>query len=163
MDDAALLLFSPTTGLCQVSPHWYRSRDGDMTALALYERHYSAYHYRDGRVRRLFCGPGEKMVLLLAEGQGLFVWRKFRPRNEQLGVNCAVFRNESPLLSSMLIGEAMALAWHRWPGARLYTYVNARKIRSTNPGYCFLRAGWVPVGETAGGLRILAVRPQEAH
>jgi hypothetical protein len=41
----------------------------------------------------------------------------------QRGVNCAVFRNESSVLSSELIREACGLAWTRWPGERLYTYV----------------------------------------
>jgi len=43
----------------------------------------------------------------------------------------------------------------KWPGERLYTYVNSHKIRSTNPGYCFLRAGWRKCGMTKGGLIIL--------
>ena len=39
-----------------MTPLWWLSKDGDDACLALYERHYSAYQYRDGRVRRLFCG-----------------------------------------------------------------------------------------------------------
>ena len=35
-----------------------------------------------------------------------------------------------------------SLAWERWPGERLFTYVDPNKVRSFNPGYCFLRAGW---------------------
>lgn len=31
---------------------WWLTKDGDRTLLALYERHYSAYQYKDGRVRR---------------------------------------------------------------------------------------------------------------
>ena len=42
----------------------------------------------------------------------------------------------------MLIREAVKLAWAKWPNQRLYTYVNPRAIRSTNPGYCFQMAGW---------------------
>jgi len=34
----------------------------------LYERHYSKYHYKDGRKPKLFCGPGEKIVLRTWEG-----------------------------------------------------------------------------------------------
>jgi hypothetical protein len=47
-----------------------------------------------------------------------------------------------------LIQEATQLAWQRWPGQRLYTYVNPRKVRSTNPGCCFLKAGWRRCGVT---------------
>jgi hypothetical protein len=82
------------------------------------------------------------MVLLTQQADALFVWRKFIDRSGQRGVNCAVFRNESPHLSSELILEAEELAWNRWPGERLYTYVNPLGITSANPGYCFKRAGW---------------------
>jgi len=47
-------------------PLWWLTKDGDRSMLALYERHYSAYQYRDGRERRLFVGPGEKIVLMAA-------------------------------------------------------------------------------------------------
>lgn len=139
---------------------WYATCDGDLQALALYLHHYSARHYKDGRKRRLFVGPGEKMVLITAKGDALFVWRKFRSIDRQAGVNCAVFRNEGKIKSSELIKEAMGLAWQRWPGERFYTYINSQKIRSTNPGYCFLQAGWQKCGMTKKGLVILEVYPK---
>lgn len=124
--------------------------------LALYERHYSARHYRDGRERRLFVGPGEKIVLRTEEPQALFVWRKFISADAcgQEGVNCAVFRNEGPHLSSLLIRQADAIADHCWPGVRHYTYVHPGRIKSANPGACFRRAGWRRCGVTKGGLLI---------
>ena len=134
---------------------WYEYKDGNADALALYERHYSAYRYADGRERKLFCGPGEKMVLLTRDRKALFAWRRFIDGSGETGVNCAVFRNEGAGLSSALIESAMRAAWHRWPGERLYTYVNAEKIRSTNPGCCFKKAGWRACGVTKGGIAIL--------
>jgi hypothetical protein len=125
---------------------WFGVKDGDPRARRLYSRHYSKYHYADGRQPKLFVGPGEKMVLLTSDCLALFVWRKFINRSGQVGVNCAVFRNEGPHLSSVLILEAECLAWDRWPGERLYTYVNPAAVRSTNPGYCFLVAGWCKCG-----------------
>jgi hypothetical protein len=122
--------------------------------LALYERHYSAYRYRDGRRRRVFCGPGEKIVLRTEEPQALFVWRKFIDASGQQGINCAVFRNEGPHLSSLLIRQADAVADFVWPRERHYTYVAPALIRSTNPGACFRHAGWRRCGVTKGGLLI---------
>jgi len=130
-------------------------KDGNKYALELYERHYSCYKYKDGRERKIFCGPGEKMVLLTFEKDALFVWRKFIDDSGQKGINCAIFRNEGKILSSSLITEAVKLAWIRWPRERLYTYVNSKKIKSTNPGYCFQMAGWKKCGFTKGGLVIL--------
>jgi hypothetical protein len=140
--------------------NWIPVRDGDARARALYLRHYSARHYRDGRRPKLFVGPGEKMVLLTPMCDALFVWRKFISDDGQRGINCAIFRNEGDVLSSELIHEACDLAWQRWPGERLYTYVNDGKIKSANPGYCFKRAGWRACGRNKSGkLTILELLP----
>lgn len=115
----------------------------------MYERHYSAHQYADGRERKLFCGPGEKIVLRTDKGDALFVWRKFkdghideRTGEREQGVNCAVFRNESAILSSELISQADAIADFVWPSSRHYTYVGPQSVRSKLPGSCFLAAGW---------------------
>jgi hypothetical protein len=146
--------------------HWLPIRDGDPRGLALYLRHYCARRYRDGRRRTLFTGPGERLVLLTYDASALFIWRKFRDSSGQQGVNCAVFRNEGPVRSSDLIREACEHAWQRWPGERLYTYVNPRRVASANPGYCFKVAGWSHARDAAGqplrtrgGLLILEIAP----
>jgi hypothetical protein len=127
---------------------WVQVRDANPTGRALFRRHYSRYVYADKRDPAKFVGPGEKMVLLTPDARALFVWRKFISADNQQGVNCSVFRNEGAGQSSWLIREAVKLAWERWPGQRLYTYVNPRKIRSTNPGFCFIKAGWRKCGIT---------------
>jgi len=135
--------------------HWIEVKDGDDRARGIFNRHYSRKHYKDGRKPLLFVGPGEKMVLLTLDCKALFIWRKFISDDHQDGVSCAVFRNEGDKLSSNLILEAMEFAFTRWPGERLYTYVNSKKIKSSNPGYCFLKAGWNNCGTSKGGLSIL--------
>lgn len=141
------------------TPVWWMTKDGDRNCLALYERHYSAYRYKDGRVRSQFIGPGEKVVLRTRNADALFGWRKFIDDSGQTGINCAVFRNEGPILSSELIRQADAIADAIWPDSRHYTYVAATKIRSSNPGYCFIRAGWNRCGLTRSGLIILERLP----
>lgn len=135
---------------------WQRVRDGDPRWRALYNRHYSAYHYRDGRQPVKLIGPGEYLLLVTPEINAIFAWRLFRSMDRQVGLNCSIFRNESQRRSSGLIGEAMDQARSRWPNQRrAYTYVNASKIQSPHPGYCFVRAGWRHCGRSAGGLHIL--------
>lgn len=155
-----------TTAPALLPGSWYSVLDGDPRAFDIMRRHYTYHDYRDGRrhnmsnpSRRLFVGPGGKMVLLSDDCKALFVWRKFINDDGQYGINCAVFRNEGPRLSSALILEAEQLAWDRWPGERLYTYVNPREIKSTNPGYCFKVAGWRECGKTRKGLVILEKLP----
>lgn len=134
---------------------WWLTKDGDKACLELYERHYSAYHYIDGRKRVQFVGPGEHIVLRTFDADALFVWRRFIDDSGQRGVNCAVFRNEGSNLSSELVRQADAVADFVWPGARHYTYVDAKSVRSSNPGFCFLQAGWVRCGMTKSGKLIL--------
>jgi len=140
---------------------WVPVKDGNDTARAIFDGHYSRYVYVDGRKPKLFVGPGEKMVLMTPDALALFVWRKFISLDRQEGVSCAAFRNEGPSRSSALIVAAMVIAWERWPGQRLYTYVNPGKVRrKRDPGRCFLRAGWRHWGWSKGGLRILDCRPE---
>lgn len=143
--------------------HWFEVRDGDLRLRPFFERHYSAKkkasrHYKNWR---RICGPGEHMILLTQNCDALMVWLKEMIRHDgQAGVNCSVFRNEGNVLSSELISEATKLAWERWPQERLFTYVNPTKIKSTNPGYCFLQAGWHRLdGASSKGLVILELLP----
>lgn len=156
---ASVQLLLPTGRL------WIEVRDGDPRLRQIYNRHYSRRVYRDGRVPKKIVGPGEYMALVTQDLCALFVWRKFFDASGQDGVNCAVFRRETqcPYRASDMIRAAMDLAWLRWPGKRLYTYVNASRIRSVNPGYCFKRAGWRRHGKTKGGLVILEALPEADH
>ena len=171
------LAFRPVErGCLRVSEHWCAVRDGDVQALELFRRHYScqnpARKLLGGNFSR-FAGQGKPIILLSLDADALFVWRKevFR-LDKQEGVNCSVFRNEGRVLSSLLIREAMVLAWERWPDDRLFTFVDAEKTgggrssrrgrgRRSAPGQCFLHAGWTLLDEGTKnhGHRILEVRP----
>jgi hypothetical protein len=137
-----------------IDGNWIPVKDGDERAFALFSRHYSYQPYKDNRRqmgyrnRFLICGPGGKLVMITQDCNALFVWRKFKDEN-QPGINCAVFRNESGLLASELILEAEQLALAKWPDTnRFYTYINPKKVRPIKQrgkelwGYCFLKAGW---------------------
>jgi hypothetical protein len=140
---------------------WVEVADGNATAAALFDRHYSRNPAARGDPR--VAGPGEKTVLLTPCARALFVWRRFVSKDPTAAagdVNCAIFRNEGAGRSSDLIRAAMALAWARWPGARLYTYVNPRRVRSSNQGCCFKAAGWRACGITkTRRLLVLERRP----
>lgn len=138
-----------------VAGHWLPIRDGDPRARALYLRHYSCGRYvvrssATGNKAR-FCGPGEHMALLTVDSLALWVWRAERFRRDgQVGINCAIFRNEGSARSSTLIREACALAWLKWPGERLFTFVDPSRVASRHPGYCYLMDGWRFVRDAAG-------------
>lgn len=146
---------------------WLLTKDGDPQGFELFRRHYTFNPKRDQMsfwregADSLFVGPGEKLVLIAPDGRGLFVWRKERFRqDDQVGIDCAVFRNEGAGLSSDLIRAADRLAWAKWPGERHFTFVDPKRTRhKRDPGRCFLRAGWKHAGWTPKGLRILERLP----
>src|SRR6185312_1638305 len=116
--------------------------------------HYSAKNKRPRQ--KQFVGPGEHIVLRTDAGDAAFVWRAAAYRADgQEGIECALFRNEGPALSSLLIRQADAIADFCWLGRRHYTFVDPRAVRSANPGCCFLAAGWRRAGHTQGGLLVL--------
>jgi hypothetical protein len=140
-----LALFEP--------PLWRAIKDGDDDARRFFDQHYSRTRYADGRMPKLFVGPGYKLVLVTPCRRALFVRRKFISGDGQQGVNCAIFRNVGAGLSSDLIRCADLVADDIWPGERHYTYVDPRKTaarrgKSRPPGFCFIQAGWQACGET---------------
>lgn len=122
-------------------PLWFLTKDGDASCLALFRRHYSCRNLSPKQSQ--FVGPGEHIVLRTDDGDAVFVWRRPKYRaDQQEGVECTIFRNESSHLSSELIRQADAIADRCWPRARHYTFVDPKAVRGSNPGYCFLAAGW---------------------
>jgi hypothetical protein len=141
------------------SEHWNEVKDGNPALWNLFVGHYSYRPRRrfNPRFLRLTVGPGQKLLLLTSNERAGIAFRKFIDDSGQQGVCCAWFRNTGGVgcLSSQLIHEGATIAQRRWPGQRLYTFVDAGKVRSANPGYCFKMAGWRSAGRTAGGLHIL--------
>jgi hypothetical protein len=127
--------------------------DDEMRQLA--DRHYS----RRTVGARQFTYSGRKLVLRNTPGTVLFVWMYPDPAmrmDGQVGFNNAIFRNESDRKSSDIILEAEELAFAKWGPNRLYTYIDATKVRSVNPGYCFKMAGWKYQRLSSGGKHLLS-------
>mgnify|MGYP001594648972 FL=1 len=179
----------PIIPLLGFDGYWVGVHDADPRAIALYERHYS--NKKPGEHRSGFLGRSERLVLMTLDGLALFAWRLVLPPDcrrssffqrdkrsirrdydgrppsryfgGQVGIMCSIFRNEGPVLSSTLILEAETLAWRRWPGQRLFTYVWDAKVKSPNPGYCFKKASWTCCGRNKDGrLTVLEKWPHSA-
>jgi hypothetical protein len=75
-----------------------------------------------------------------------------------------IFRKEGDGVASEMIRHAVAHTRDRWPEVPhlgLVTFIDPRHVRSRNPGYCYLMAGFRRVGRTAKGLHVLQLAPEE--
>lgn len=132
----------------------------DRRACLLADRHYSRRKVGSPQ----FMPPGQTFVLLSVEGDAVWGWHRPHPasgvrRMDGLdGWNCSIFRNEGPARSSDLVLAAEAFL--RLTGVDcgpdgLFTYVEAAKIKSSNPGWCYQCAGWAKRGLSADGKKRL--------
>lgn len=149
--------------------NWHLSHRSDDRARPLADRHYN----RQKIGAKGFVPPGRCLVLCTEKADAFWVtsWpfgEYVRHRWPGAWV-CSAFRNESPVLSSLLIREAVAATRFKWwphtAGVRgredvaFVTFVDARHVRRKRDlGRCYIRAGWEPDGETAGGLVALVLR-----
>lgn len=150
---------------------WIEVRDGNDAGRDLFMRHYTYQHAEKERAQQplIYIGPGFKLVLITPDARALCAWRLSRLRaDSQTGVECCIFRREAGEIASVLLGKARALAWRRWPGERLFTFVDPAKveptIRASRPtwGHCFYQDGWRFEGLTKKRLHILARYPEAA-
>ena len=142
---------------------WRLSHRADPLGVRLADRHYS-------RVKRgtpQFVTPGRCVVLITEAADALWVSTWSPPEHDTHAWPgawvCSLFRNESPHLSSELIIEAIAATRWRWgdaPSLGMITFINVRKVRhKRDPGRCFRKVGFRPVGYTGSGLLTLQLLP----
>jgi len=142
---------------------WLLSTRTDPAARVLADRHYN----RQSVGAQDFVPPGRCLVLRTDPVDAYWVtswpFAEYVLHRWAGAWVCSAFRNEGPRLSSDLIREAVAATRWRWPDAPelgMVTFVDAAKVRrKRDPGRCFRRAGFQPVGYTAGGLVALQLLP----
>lgn len=146
---------------------WQRVTKFDRRAVELADRHYSRRKIGASQ----FMPPGETLVLLASDARAVFGWWRPDPRSGLRAMNgldgwtCTIFRNEGAGLSSQLVLEAECVLRDSVPDCGpdgMLTYVFGAKVRSTNPGYCFLRAGWSRIGWSADRRKRLLAKPFES-
>ena len=144
---------------------WKLSNRADRVAAALADRHYN----RQKVGTRQFVPPGRCVVLLASNNNALWVsswpYAEYTKHQWAGAWVCSCFRNESAVLSSELITQAVAatrVVWGTPPPLGMVTFVDTTKVRKKRDwGRCYLCAGWSHVGYTKGGLVVLQLLPQE--
>lgn len=150
-------------GIVHPVMHWRETWRADPRAARIADRHYS----RKTPGSPQFTPPGRVMVLLRDDALWVSSW----PYAEYVlhqwagAILCSLFRNEGPVLSSTLIRDAMAATRWKWPDLPpqgMVTFIDAAKVRrKRDPGRCFRRAGFTPVGTTKSGLLALRILPAD--
>lgn len=138
--------------------YWQRVPKFDVSCAELADRHYSRRTVGSPQ----FMPPGQTVVLATPRRDAVFGWWRPHPSSGITAMNgldgwtCTIFRNEGPILSSLLVLDAeAALDGYDIGPDGLLTYVWDSKVRSANPGACFKRAGWRRVGRSADGRKTL--------
>lgn len=169
---------------------WCLSHGHDRVALdvvdgrGVWEGH-GAHYSRRTRDSRSFTGVGQEIVLVTraadavwavvlqktpsAPGTGISRGRNGNADRTRWVWRNMLFRNLGPILSSDLIRTATVRTYAEWlerygklPDIPLRTEIDTRKIRSTNPGFCYLRAGWMKLPTKRRGMLYLrAPAPEE--
>lgn len=147
-------------------PYWVVPVSGKFSkaGVALADRHYS----RRTPGSPQFMPPGETLVLITRDGLAVYGWWRPHPDSGLKAMNgldgwtCTIFHNESQVLASVLIAEAeqaLVQVKGQCGPSGLITYVENRKVRSVNPGYCFAKAGYTKQGWSADRRKRLWTKP----
>lgn len=141
---------------------WERVKKFHPPAAELADGHYSRRKIGSPQ----FMPPGQTIVLW--QPGAVFGWWRPHPASGIVALNkldgwtCTIFRNTTNQKSSALLLEAEYLlteyAENCGPSG-LITYVWDKKIRSSNPGYCYKVAGWRRTGRSADSKKTLLQKP----
>lgn len=142
--------------------NWTLSHRADRDALPIADRHYNRQKVGSPQ----FVPPGRCIVLLTPNKDAFWVtsWPFAQYVKHAWGGAwiCSAFRNESDILSSLLILEAVAITRSIWPipDLGMVTFVDPTKVRRKRDwGRCYRKAGFKECGMTKGGLVALQLLP----
>lgn len=135
---------------------WHRVTRCDVPGRELADDHYS----RQTVGARDFTPPGRTLVLRTDDERAVWAVVENLDPIGAVRWRCTIFRNTAPerWLSSDLVREATARTRAYWiahfgalPTVPLETEIDPAKVLpKRDPGWCFLRAGWVRVAERRG-------------
>ncbi len=143
---------------------WRLSHRFDPEVVPMADRHYN----RQTPGSPQFVPPGRCLVLKRPGAFWVTSWqREDLAKHEWAGAwVCSAFRRESgPRASELIVAAVQATLW-RWPSGPdrhgMVTFVDPSAIRhKRDPGRCFRRAGFRPVGWTRRRHRLALLLPTE--
>lgn len=138
------------------------------TEPAILEMVWSHYSYLDNikkrprteKTSKTWWSNARLVVFSDPERTVVFAWQWPKDgirRDGQNGYNNTLFHRSAgcPYLASEIVLVAEQAVVEHWGEGRAYTYIDADKVRSVNPGYCYKMAGWKQVGISKSGKPLL--------
>ncbi len=143
--------------------HWLISHRADASVVPIADRHYNRQKIGSPQ----FVPPGRCLVLKTALVDAFWVtswpFGEFVKHAWPGAWVCSAFRNESSVLSSELIIQAVAVTIWKYgppPAIGMVTFVDPTKVKKKRDfGRCYRKAGFDEVGKTKGGLIALQLKP----
>lgn len=171
---------------------WLLSSSSDPMALAVVDglgpfAEYGPHYSRRTPGSRTFTGIGQEIVLVTDCGRAVWACVYQRTPSRAGSGNSRgrtgepdtkprflwrnmLFRNLGAGRSSDLIKEALETTYREWairygtiPSERLRTEVDVKSVKSENPGYCYIAAGWEPIGVVRGKRYLYAPQRTADH
>ena len=144
---------------------WHLSWRADPRARALADRHYN--RQKVGAAQ--FVPPGRCLVLITKDADAFWVtswpYAQYVKHRYAGAWVCSAFRNESNILSSKLIVDAVSATrayFGEPPALGMVTFIDTTKTRpKLHPGMCYRKAGFVPDEPTKGGLYTVRLHPED--
>ena len=144
---------------------WRISHRADKAALPLADRHYNRQHVGSPQ----FVPPGRCLLTPAADA----VWVTSWPFAEYVKHRwagawvCSIFRREGGAKATDLIRDALAATAWTWPipALGMVTFIDSKQVKPTMVrgapvyGWTWLKSGFVPDGETKGGLLAFRIAP----
>lgn len=147
---------------------WIPSHRADSRALPIADRHYN--RQKPGTPQ--FVPPGRCKVFLSREIDALWItswpFAEYVKHRWPGAWVCSCFRNEGGGIASEMIVQAVAATRHYWepPDIGMVTFIDRARVMPIKRrgkfmwGYSWIKAGFVPDGETQGGLLAFVLRPE---
>ena len=141
---------------------WELSHRADQKARVIADRHYN--RQKPGTPQ--FVPPGRCFVLKQKRAVWVSSWPFAQYVKHQWAgawVNSLFRRQGGRQIASEMIRDAVAATRYHWPAIPelgMITFVDEGKVRKkTNPGRCYIEAGFTLVGKTKGGLLAFQMLP----
>lgn len=139
--------------LAMSGKHWIERLDHDPAIKNTLKENNIKCYFKASKCSR-FTGPNQRMILTTPNRKAIMIFKRRKSILGYYGIQCILFVNNSVLLSSELINDALNLVFLQWPEQIFYVYIDSKKYKIGSAGFWFEKAGCKLVHITTDGIHI---------